>query len=542
MTRQRPSLSAIRVLPAILMLAGGLGCSRCSGPVGQNAERYVDQSAALVFSVPSLGAFADHVQAFLSSARGGPGGTELVQASANLARQLGFDPLTRDGLKSVGIDPSRPLAIGGVAGSVYAVIPYSDLSKLEETIARLAKDRVGAGVRESRTQGDVAETVLAQTAGGPPNFAYATKESFLILGMGSGCMASLATALALKPEQSVTTAGPFAAAKTKIGTRDAYLFMPKPPTLAIKGLESTIAAGIAIGPSELGIRTFLAVVPERQAVIARALVGGDSPVTELPAGWPVYLRGGIDWAAVTKDVSTTPTGGPGLDQLRELAKEAGIDFDTDIVGNMDPAFALGFSIAPTARIATALNLDPRRQNPFQNYMLAVRGRVKDGDKAKATLEKFVALLQKSQLEVTWREIEGGTLYTAKYSLGESISWALRGKEVLIIGGLAEHTDEIVKSFEKGESTLKSDAFTPRVREALFGKQGIAVSVDFGRINALVDTLPSDSFGQGPAAMMMKSMMAGVIQPLTRLHAALAVAPTEGGVMLDLAGNITEPAK
>ncbi len=58
-----------------------------------------------------LGAVAQHLAALSDRAASIPGGEQLAQARKQLAAQLGFDPLTREGQLAAGLDPQRGAAV-----------------------------------------------------------------------------------------------------------------------------------------------------------------------------------------------------------------------------------------------------------------------------------------------------------------------------------------------------------------------------------------------------------------------------------------------
>lgn len=526
----------VRLRWTAMVLLAAAGCRCGGGAAGKNAEEFIGPDASFVVSVPNLGALAERSQALLVTARAGAGGSELVALSANLARQLGFDPLTREGQAAAGLDPAASFALGGGgrgrAGGLTA-LPYADLARLEATVERLAKDRAGAGVKETREQDGVSVTVLTRAPGALPLLAYATRDHYLLLGAGDDALANVAAALKRPPAESVASLPLYASAKQKVGAREAYLYLPKSGSLTFKVVPDVLVLGVGLTAKELSLRGYLA-LPEAARAAAAALVGGgDGPLGELPKGAPVYLRGGIDLAAVVREAGKTEQGKDGLEKLRAAALEVGIDFDQEVVANLEPGFALSLGLAPTVNLSTAFDLDPRRTNVFQNYSLLAVGRVKDAAKGAATMERLAAVVEKLGNTVASRQVAGAKVYTANYRLGEGMSWMLQGNDLVLAGGFGDRLPALVEGLKGRKDGLSPTDFAPRAKEALFGKDGAAVAVDFGKIGEAVGKLPDDAFGTGPGAFMARSAASGVVQQLSRLRAVAAVAPVDGGLMVDL---------
>ncbi len=520
-----------------LALALG-GCARCTGRgARKNAEELLGPEATFVVSAPDLGRLADGCQALLATARGGAGGAELVAMSANLARQLGFDPLTREGLKAAGIEPDASLALEGSAvgnaGGLVAV-PFANQKLLETTVRRLAKDHAGAGVEQVQPVGGQRITTLARAPGAQPLFAYAARNGYLLVGVGAGAAGRVAQALARKPADSIARAPLFASARQKVGPRELYLYLPKSGSRRLKIIPDVLAAGLSVSAKELAVRAYLALPEAHQQAVAAALVGGGAEELErLPKGAPFYLRGGVDWQALVERVADSADGKAQLAQARESAKEAGFDLDSEFYGNLAAPFALAVGLSSNVNLSTAFDFDPRRANPFRAYSLVALAQVKDGAKAAKTLGKLEGTLQKLGLTVTTEEVGGATVYTSRSGLGDGLSWTLHGHDLVLAGGLGDQLAATLQAVESNQEALAPADFAPQAKAALFGRPGLAGAVDFQQLGDTVKKLPNDAFGTGPSAFMARSMVTGVVEPLSRLKLVAAVAPTPGGITLDL---------
>ena len=106
----------------------------------------VSPSGAIVTA--PLGALAQHLAALSDRVARLPGGEQLGQFRAQLAGQLGFDPLTRDGLLSAGLDPDRGAAIALFEARPrpeWAVaLPLTKPDLFAQTVQRLLVERFGA--------------------------------------------------------------------------------------------------------------------------------------------------------------------------------------------------------------------------------------------------------------------------------------------------------------------------------------------------------------------------------------------------------------
>lgn len=281
-------------------------------------------------------------------------------------------------------------------------------------------------------------------------------------------------------------------------------------------------------------------------MLSEVFVSGETGLTKLPANLPIYLRGAVDWAKVFKNVedlvhqraaraqngAAVAVENDPTQQAREyLKKNADIDLDSELLGNLEPGFALAAGISPTASISTALQFNPARQNPFENYTVAIIARVKDPAKAKATLEKVAKLGSAIGAELHSREVAGGTVYTVTYAKGEGMSWTLRGNDIILAGGYGEKLGELITSVSKGTGSVKPEQFPAKTRELLFGNQGVAAALDMKKIDEAIRNLQSDA---GPGSEMMRSAFTSVLSQVSALRPAVAVVPTQGGVLVDAA--------
>jgi hypothetical protein len=517
----------------MLLASLAAGCGGCSHGPARNAEEFVDADAPLIVSVPSLGTLADHVDGLRSTARAA-GNDVVVEWLASLAGDgaLGFDIFTRAGQKAAGLDPDRSLAIGGSPSKGACVaIPYSNLDKLLTTLRHLGPEKTGATVVEKRKVGATPITVFAKSAGGDAVFAYAAQDDYLLVAMGEGPVEAVAAAATRKKEASAAAPGAFANAKTRVGARDVYLFVPKVPPGAYRFLPSAITAGLVVSADEIALRGYFPVGEGRADALSHVLVSGSTPMAELPADQPLYLRGGVDWSSVVRTLAGSAPASGAIQTLAAACQKAGLDFEKDLVGNLEPGFALSLGLAPTARLATMTNLDPTRQNPFENYSLVVLGHVKDAAKAQSVFAKLPPAIQAFGATITTRDLGGKPAYTANYQLGQGLSWMLRGNELVAAGGVAERLDSIL-SGGAGAPVTKAQ-FSAHASDALFSETGLAVALDLSRLREALKRTPS---GFGPGAFMA-AMIQGKLNDVAHFRPVLSVTPSDGGMVVDFATNV-----
>jgi hypothetical protein len=521
----------------LAVAVAAVGCGTCSpGRPTRNAEEFLPPDSVGALSVPSLGKLADGAQGLLATARAGAGGAQVVKAAADLTRMLGFDPLNREGLKAAGLEPDASMAAGGTANLPVAALPVGDKARLEATITRLAADRFALTKRRSKSVDGVDVSTLSPENSDVPDFAWTLKEGFALVSIGPNCVQAVAAAAGRKAEESLAKVGALAAGRAKIGARELYAFALKDSLPAALRTSELLVVGVGVTATEVSGRAFVALPETRAKAVAAVLVGGGGDsLAHQPAAAPLHLRAGVDWAALARESGASTSGAESLAELRERLAAVGVELDGDLLANLEPGFSLTLGLAPTANLGRALNFDPRRGNPLSSWSLLALGSVKDAAKAAVVLPKAAPLVAGEGLTLREREVAGAKTWAVTGPDGsDRLAWGLKGKELVLAGESAA-----VEAYFAGSAAaaaIKPEQFEPRARDALFGKQGAALGMDFAKLADSVRALPTSAFGTGPGGMMARSMTTTVIQPLSRLKAVAAVAPSEGGVTIDLAIN------
>lgn len=531
------------ILP-LLALTLAVGCGPCAkGPKGKPAEEFIEPDATFALAVPSLGALAKQTTALSDNLRTGPAGQKLVQMQVLVARQLGFDPFKEEGLMEAGLDPAGSFAAGGGEDSFLIALPVKDKAKAEETLVRLVRDKAGAGVSTKQEADGLKVTLLAQTEGGAPVLAYAQKDGFLLGATGAQAVSTLTAALRRKPEDSLARSSAYTTSKTRVGNATVYLMLPRPTAHALALLPDAALVGLSISPDEVALRAFVNLSEDGSAGLRETFSGGGQALLPLlPNDAPVYVRAGVNLRAFISRAEKEAPGASVLNVVRASALASGFDLDAELFDNLEPGFALALGISPTAELSKALEFNINRTNPFDTYTLFGVGTVKDEARAKATLAKLPEQADAFGLRISVRELDGRTLYTAHYHQGETLTWTLAGKKLIVAGGMGDGLGPLIASVAGNVRTLGKDAFSPRAGQALFKDDGIAFSLDLGRVHRTLNSLPASAFGQGAGAFMAKSVATGVIAPLAPFRGAIALAPADGGLIIDISAQAQTKGK
>src|SRR5438477_3875118 len=153
-----------------LLLVLAASCSRCAGPKSAaSAEELLPAHPSGALVTAPLGAFVQHLAALSDRVSALPGGEQLGEARKGVAAQLGFDPLTREGLLSAGLDPDRGAALalqtkGDARGQWVLALPLTSPEKFLATFDRLARERAGHPVRTYQARNDLRIALYARTA------------------------------------------------------------------------------------------------------------------------------------------------------------------------------------------------------------------------------------------------------------------------------------------------------------------------------------------------------------------------------------------
>ncbi len=283
---------AARTLRGALALAllASASCARCGGPrSAASAEELLPAHPSGAVVTAPLGAVAQHLAALSDRAASIPGGEQLAQARKQLAAQLGFDPLTREGQLAAGLDPDRGAAVAIFVAQPrpewVIALPLTKPDLFAQTIQRLFVERFGAA------PGPQPHTFER----GGTSIGWNVVRGYGMIARGADPLARIAA-----PQSKDSLAQPpgLAAAKAQLGAQDFVVWAPAgselPKRYTSRPLPGDVAVSLQGSAQGLATRLF-AQMPPPEAARAQAMLpgGGASLVELLPADAPLRARLGL---------------------------------------------------------------------------------------------------------------------------------------------------------------------------------------------------------------------------------------------------------
>ncbi|MCA1826639.1 MAG: hypothetical protein ABR567_08170 [Myxococcales bacterium] len=463
-----------------VVLVFSASCSRCGGPQSAaSAEELLPANPSGAIVTAPLGALAQHAAALVDRVARLPGGEQLTQMRAQLAAQLGFDPLTREGLLSAGLDPDRGAAVALFEARPrpewVVALPLTKPDVFAQTVQRLMVERFGASPG--------AQPQTFERAGS--TIAWKVVKGYGMMARGASPMARLQP-----PAENLTKSSGLAHAREKLGAQDVIVWAPAgsdlPRRYTPRKLPGDVALSLQGAPQGLAVRLFADAVRGQHVLPG----GGASLVELLPGDAPLRMRLGI---APQKLIELIPD-----DRIRGLIPKDAFD-------GVKPGFAISIALAQNARLAQALDygLDWRRKSPFDTIQLVALAEVADEKKVLASMEQIARSLPRIGARAERKGNEFATFYPA----GKGPRFGVRGGLAYVFGG------------EVGDLHKTPKAANPEAA-ALYEDQGLALRADFGKLAAAVHALPEATYGTGPQSYVTRSVVAQVIDPLTPLRVTL----------------------
>lgn len=501
-------------------------------------ERYVSADAPLAVVVPSLGTAARQAGALYRTIAQAPQAVQLTEAHAALKAQLGFDPLDPRGMEQAGVDPGGAAAASfGTSAPAVLVLPVLDLARLDATLARLARDRMGATQRVTVKLRGVEVVTFRREGKGPAALGYAAIGPHVILASGPDAPETVTTAASLPEDRALSRSPAAARAREALGPGwlATVLAPAGSPALAdLRMARDGGALGIRAEASRLGLRLALLLSPEREAWWKGLRGEGtvdDGPVALLPPEAALLLRWSGDPAEAARRLE--PWHPP---EVKKAFTTHKLDPVTGLAPAFGPAGALSLALAPTFTLTdfSSPRFDLRRTDPFSilhlDAVLPVRN--------PAALRTFLSRLQKAgprlSLKVVPRgpaaEPTGWTLSWGKAQLGLALS---RGR--LLVSGGAPRLAALEGRTGGGPGY---EASVPAARSALSTGLGGAV-LDVTHLARSIESLPEEAYGTGPNAVVMRSLVNRYLEPASAVAAValrLDLAPGAALVDLDVEGR------
>ena len=521
------------MIRAALLVALGLvaaSCSRCAGEksAARAEELLPAQVAGAVLSAP-LVAVAQHFAALVDKAASLPGGEQLGESRKQLAGQLGFDPLTREGQLAAGLDPDRGAAVALTAPPAWmAALPLTKPELFLSTFDRLARERAGYALRTDEARGELRVAVYARDPRARQRLAVAIVRGYGVVARGLDPAADIAAAAARKTPDSLAQDPRLKTARERLGAQDLIFFAPAGSELPRRfvarplpgdvGLSLSSAADGKQGPASVTLRIFAQLPAPQKDQLAAALPGGGAALVELlPEGAPVKVRLGLAPAELLRQLDPIAS----VHFLRQHLDGA----DADFVAALQPGAALSLGPAKDINVGAAMDygLDFSRRSPFDTVQLVALARTSDRPRALKALERLAqklpalgALVERKgdDFQVTY----GPGLRGARFGIRKD-------GLAYLLGGAGLAPDEL-------RATAK-----PANASALWTDAGAALELDLGKLAASVQLLPDSAYGSGPQAYVARSLVSQVIEPLRPLRVTASALPgadgLSGGVELQI---------
>jgi len=482
-----PPLAPVAQLALAVLLAAG--CGRCGQrPAGAPPERWIPAGASGALVVAEAGELQRQASALYATLLAMPGGGDLSMVRTGLGSQLGFDPFDPASLESVGIDPRRGLAVaeltadpGQEAGQPLMVLPVADEARLKALVARLARDRLGAGEHGLENANGKAIDVWRRAAGEPALVSLAVTGETALLAAGPRGPDAVRTALALDPAVSLAQSPGWQKARAAVGAGlPALFFMPAgSPALAGSPFPDGAVVGLSAGARRLQI--VLAGLLGAQETRLRPLAGtgsGKAGPSALDPDTVLAVRLSASPPALLDLLPAGPLEArvPGLRELARL---------------VEPGLDLGISLSPTADVAGAI-ATRGAIDPLQVIRLELVGAVKD---PAACAARFDAIA---------REL-GGEAKPGRWRLGDGpiqVTWALSGTALAVAGGPAGGLEPLLARVGKKQPGLSPPA--PAAEALAGGLLGAVLSGD--ALARGLKALPPEAFGTGPDAVVARSLV------------------------------------
>lgn len=520
---------------ALLALLLAAGCSRCGrSDSAASAEELLPPATAGALTTAPLGTLAEHGALLVEKAKSLPGGEQLGDLRRALASQLGFDPLTREGLIAAGLDPGRGAAISFQSAqpdqqrpSWLIALPLSNADRFAQKFDQLARERAGFAQRTDQARG---ETRIALYDGGrTEKIAQAVVRGYGLVARGLDPAAAIAAA-ALPNRQNLAQQPGLAAAKSRLGAQDLLAFAPAGSDLPRRWMQRRLPGDLALGLSGtaqgLTARLFAQLPADDAQLIAALLPGGGGGLADLlPVDAPLRVRLGFASAQLPAQLGRIQPLAGALAQLRAAVKSAGADLDADLFGSLEPGLVFSLGVSPRISIAQAIDfgfLDWRHHSPFDTVQLVALAPVHD----KARLLKALGAVAQSLPRLGANALRAGDDFAVSYAGGEGARFGVRS-----IGG--KEVAYLISALSPDQLRAGGKSGAP----ALFAEPGASLQLDLGKLAQTLAALPETAYGSGPQSYVAHSLVNQVVLPLKPLRLELAAQPEKDGLTADLSLEI-----
>jgi len=488
---------------ALLLLAAA-GCSRCGGQGAAAAEELLPAHPSAAVVTAPLGMVAQHLAALAGRAASLPGGEQLGDARRGVTAQLGFDPLTRDGLLSAGLDADRGAAVALFERQEWiASLPVAKPDLFLQTVQRLLVERGGFAPAAAQPKA----TRIFERRG--QRIGVAVVRGYGLVARMADPGAALDHVGMRPAEQTLARDPGLRTARERLGGQDFVAWAPAggmPPRGTLRRpLPGDAAAGVQSSDRGTATRLYMELPPDDARRAQAALPGGGATLIELlPADAPLRARLGIAPARLLESVRGNAELAGVLDRLRGA--------DAEAFAALAPGAAVSLGLARGASVGEAIDygLDWRRKSPFDTVQLVALAQVSDRPRLTRALEQIARALPDLGAKVE----RTGEDFQVTYAAGRGARFGVReieGKPVAYLLGGPLRPEELRR--------------TPRSANpesaVLYADAGAAIRIDFGRLAASLRELPPSAYGSGPQSYVARSLVGQVVEPLRTVRLTLA---------------------
>lgn len=512
----------------VLLAWAFASCARCGGEKSAaSAEELLPAQLAGAVVTAKLATVAQHLAALVDRAALLPAGEQLGEARRQLAGQLGFDPLTREGQLAAGLDPDRGAAVALTAPPAWiAALPLSKPELFLSTFDRLARERAGYALRTDEARSDLRVAVYAREAKGGQKLGVAVVRGYGVVARGADPAGEIAAATTLKAQDALSQEPRLKVARERLGAQDLVVFAPAgsglPRRFIARPLPGDLGLGLAGSAQGVTARLFAQLPAPQPEQLAAALPGGGASLVELlPAGAPLKMRLGLAPAQLLQQ----------LDQLAALhALRVHLDgADAGLLAALQPGAVLSLGAAKSINISSAMDygLDFSRKSPFDTVQLVALARTADRPRALKALEQVALKLPSLGARVEQK----GDDYRVTYGPGlQGVRFGIRKDGLAyLLGGEGATPDDLVAAPKPASPAA-----------ALWTDPGAALELDLGKLASLVQKLPDSAYGTGPQAYVARSLVSQVIEPLRPLRLAASALPGKDGLSAEFVLEIVAP--
>ncbi len=240
----------------LALLIGASGCSRCgAAPNAKAAEELLPARPLAAIVTAPLAAVAQHLEGLFARAAQIPGGEQLEANRRATAAQLGFDPLTRDGLASAGLDPDRSAAVAVTAGDPrpgwVAALPIGSQDAFARMLDRILRERAGFADRSEETRSGIRIAIFSRP-GLTEKIAQGFVRGYAVVARGRDPAAEVAGAAARKAEESLSAGERLRSAREDVGPQDVTVLAAE-GTLGFRGAAARTLPGTLPGETAIGL-------------------------------------------------------------------------------------------------------------------------------------------------------------------------------------------------------------------------------------------------------------------------------------------------